>query len=764
MKGLSDLIAAATTLAFLQSILQMLHEQSVAFISGIAPDELADALQTHGENPFFVFSFGIIYILAGTQHAFPEKLISLCIKAVFRQAEGTIEFLKFLSRDHLKCVEFINRLKPNELADALRSHGQNTKFVFSLAIIYIRAGATKAFPQRLAELVYDAVFRQADGTQEFLAALNEAFLADKTKVSRSLWGLCESANPDDLESFLTAKNSSPLILSYWVRISAREQKQIVKELFQILARIAQHNMKPNPKESYTDVIKALLDNQSYFIFHENNGVRTVILEKGFVGIILNLFVVPWKFTLAQLPLVQQIIKKLPINASWLIEQSYMSTQCSRFLIGTVMNLADLLDHSGRLSVETLLLPSNFEKISKFVYLSDHDHLKQIFRLNQKLFNNHVIPGKYAISFVLHFFMNLHMQRNPELFSRMLVALKTYGNKLLPEDLKAMKTALAHFQEDRKAEAAIFAAFMCIDCTEPIPCLKDHIAVLKAILNREGAHTLHVARCKPSKLQEIVCALRSVLPDFILNAMIDSVNGISFLPVINLQPASPTVIEFLQAHAQAGSFPCMLQLLMTSDHLDLFKVHMIAVMSFIGTQVDQMGPNDVTYQLNLAEMFNILHACFTKFDIEMLDFNNRILALFTNPVVLDTFVADQRFAELTRGLRNERDIARMRQECQAHCAQYGTTMAEAQRALGHIVFDCAICIGLSIDKFTTVFQCGHCFCTGCAEQIRICSNCRARITHRTQADSLGIRFRPDPAPQASGQPADDPAQKRQRQKE
>lgn len=59
------------------------------------------------------------------------------------------------------------------------------------------------------------------------------------------------------------------------------------------------------------------------------------------------------------------------------------------------------------------------------------------------------------------------------------------------------------------EAAIFAAFMCIDRPESIPCLKDYIALLKAILNRKGAHTLQVAGCDPTKLQEIVCAFRSV---------------------------------------------------------------------------------------------------------------------------------------------------------------------------------------------------------------------------------------------------------------
>jgi hypothetical protein len=669
-----------------------------------------------------------------------------------------IAAVSILQMPHEHSVEFINEVAPDELANALQTHGANPYFVFSLTNAYIQNQATtSSFPQKLAELVYDAVIRQADGTQEFLAVLNQA---DKNKVSRCLWGLCESASPEDLKSFLKAKNSSPLILFYWLLLAVRGEKQIVKELFQILARIAKQNMKPNAKLDYSDVIQALLNHQEFFLFHENKGVFAVILEKGFVGNILNLFEVQWNFTFAQISFVQKFLQKRPIDASLLIEPSYMSANCSRFLIGTVMNLAALLDPLGRLTKLTLLLPANFEGISEFVYLSDHHHLELIFRSNQFIFDTHVIPGKYTLSFVIKFFMNLHLRRNPELFSKMLCALKTYGSKLLPEDLDTMKRSLARFDVSRQNYAAIFAAFMCIDRPEPIPCLQDYIAVLKAILNRGGAHTLQVAGCVQDKLQEIVCALRSDFPDFILNALILSVNGISFLPVVTLNRASPTVIGFLQAHA--SSFPCMLQLLMTSTNLDQFVDQIPAVMSFIGTQVDQVGPNDVTYKLNLAEMLNILHACFTKLDIKMLDFNNHICALFTNPIVLDAFVADPRFAEQTRGLRNDREIARMRQECQAHCAQHGTTIAVAQRALGHVVFGgCPICTELSTPKFTTVFQCGHCFCTGCADQVRPnCPTCRARITHRTQADSLGIRFRPDPAPQASGQPA----QKRQRQEE
>ena len=115
----------------------------------------------------------------------------------FIAAAINLTFLQsVLQMVHAQYVE-VNRVTPGELADALQTHGGNSIFVFSLAIVYIRAGATRTFPQRLTELVYDAVLKQAEGTQEILAALNQAFSTDKKSLAMSLWGLCESASPDD---------------------------------------------------------------------------------------------------------------------------------------------------------------------------------------------------------------------------------------------------------------------------------------------------------------------------------------------------------------------------------------------------------------------------------------------------------------------------------------------------------------------------------------------------------------------------------------
>jgi hypothetical protein len=644
-----------------------------------------------------------------------------------------------------QCVDFINGLVHDELASALQTHGGNPYFVFLLATIYVRAGATRSFPKVLAELVYEAVFSQKEGYQQFLQVLNRSFIANKQTVVRSLWGLCDGASHKDLESFVKPTNSSPLMLFYWLQLAVRENKHVVKEMFQILGRIAQQNMTPNPKVNYTDVVRAIRDNHTYFLFHETNGVFAVILEKGYVGNLLNLFEVDWTFTMAELTLVRNFIRKRPINASWLLRTDYMSAECSRRLIEYVMNLPDLLDPSGRLTDAALLLPANVARIAEFVYFSDHFHLQAILSVNQFVFDTIVIPGKYTIYDVLYFFMNLHLRRNPNLFSRMLVALKTYGNKLLPEDLKEIIRAIKNFHEDRQMEASIFAAFMCIDRPEAIPCLQDHILLLRALFNRSGAHTLQVTPSSAVNLQEIVYALRNFFPDFLLNTQVLSVNQMSFLPVVQVEPVSQAVVAFLQA--QPNSFFCLLQLLMLSNTLDELWANMIPVMAFIGQQAATCPPNDVQFQLNLVEMFNILHACFCKFNVKMQHFSDHVYPLLPknpNNSVFEAFIADARFQDLTRGVHDERKVAQMEEACSEYCTLHRTTLEDAQRKLGCVLFFCCICTSKITPDFLTILDCGHAMCTSCTENLRSpnCPNCRAQITKRMRP-SFEIRFRKDP---------------------
>ena len=674
---------------------------------------------------------------------------------------------KIWQMSHQQCVEFINGLDHGKLEDALQTHGGNPYFVFLLATIYVRAEAIRSFPKVLAELVYEAVFRQKEGTREFLQVLNQSFQANKQTVVRSLWGLCDGASHKDLESFLKPTNSSPLILFYWLQLAVRGNKEVVNELFQILEQIFQPRQhRCNPKVKYSDVVRAIRDNQSYFLFHETNGVFAVILEKGYMGNLLNLFEVDWTFTMAELTLVRNFLRKRPMNANLLLDKWCMSVECSRRLIGQVMNLQDLLKPSGWLTdVDYTTYPSeaffdafqrleNFLKISEFVFCSNHDHLEYIFRKNTFVFNTIVIPGKYTIYDVLNFFTNLHLRRNQGLFSRMLDALNTYGKKLLPEDLKEIIRAIKDFPKERQMEASIFAAFMWIDRPEAIPCLQDHILLLRAILGRNGAHTLQVTPSSAVNLQEIVCALRIVVPDYLLNLLVLDVNQMSFLPVVQVERVSQPVVEFLQAHKT--SFFCLLQLLMISNTIDDLWANMNPVMEFIGQQAATCSPNDVQFKLNLVEMFNILHACFCKFKIKMNHFGYKIYPILPknpNNSVFEAFIADARFQELTRGVHDERKVAQMEEACADYCTLHGTTMDHAQRVLGCVLFSCCVCTCKFTQNFMAILECGHAICTGCSENLRSpnCPNCRARFTKRMQP-SFKIRFRKDP---------EDSSEKRQR---
>lgn len=669
---------------------------------------------------------------------------------------------EFWQMSHQQCVDFINGLVHDELESALQTQVGNSYFVFLLATIYVRAGATRTFPKILAESLYEAVFLQKEGYQQFLGLLNQSFQDDWRNVARYLWGLCENVKPFQMTSFLKSKNSSPLMLFYWLQLAVRGNKQVVKELFQILGRIAQQNKTPNPNVDYSDVARAIRDNHLYFLFHENNGVFAVILEKGFVGNILNLFEIDWTFTIAELTLVRNFLRKRPIDASWLLQNDYMSVECSRRLIGYVMNLPDLLNASGRLTDAVILLPVNVLRIAEFIYYSDHFHLEKILTDNQFVFDSIVIPGKYPVYDVLYFCMNLHLRRKSDLFSRMLGALNTYGKKLIPDNLKEIQRVIMHFHNDRQMEAFIFAAFMCIDRPEQIPCLQDYILLLKAILNRNGAHSLQVTPSSAVSLQEIVCALRSIIPDFVLNTQILTVNQMSFLPVIQVEQVSPAVIAFLQA--QANSFFCLLQLLMLSNTLDELWANMIPVTEFIGKQAETCPPNDVDFQLNLVEMFNILHACFCKFNVKMQHFSDKIYGILPkNPEnnVFEAFIADPRFQDLTLGIHDEREVAKMEQACKDHCTQHGTTMDDAQHAIRCVVFNCCVCTCNFSPDFTVMFGCGHAICRSCAGNLRSqhCPNCRGNITKRNRL-SFEIRIREDP--KDTSEKSSLSAEKRQRQ--
>lgn len=653
-----------------------------------------------------------------------------------------------------QCVAFVNSLDKNELASALDAYGGNNFFIFSLGIIYIRAKAIRSFPIHLAELLSHHVHHTSQGSQEFLQVLNEAFEESKDNMAKSLWGMCANASSSDLTSFLRNLNSSPLLVFHWLQMAIREQKQIVKELFQILERIKKH------PTGFEDVIRILIAHKSQLLFHDRIGCIAVIIDTGVVFDLLLIFEINWEFTFAELALVRNFLRKRPINASFLTgPPGYMSAQCSRYLIGDIMNLSILLDATGRLTEAVLLLPANVARIAEFVYFTDH-HLERIFRNNQVLFNTVLIPGKYTIDDVFIFFHNIFLMKHPELFSRMMDALKEYGNKFTADDIKSLHQVLRKIPNDRRDAAHFWLAFMCIERQETIRCLNDHIILLRAILNRGSAQIINVTPSSPATFHEIVRKLRECLPDFVLNLMAHLVmwetgktpRGAQLLPVIQNEPASDAVMAFLRANSH--ELPYMLQLLMLSNTIEELWVNMAPVMEYAGLRAQQALPNDADFVIMREEIFRIFDEVFKKFDIKMTDFSEHIYALLPkDPAnsIFDAFIHDQRFEDLVRGIHDDLKVSELEAQCNAHLARMppGSTLADAQHALGVILFDCKICMSRTTPGFSCMFPCGHTTCRGCFEIIKrrlpvVCPDCRAKIPFCVSMDTLGIRFRQQPA--------------------
>jgi len=673
----------------------------------------------------------------------------------------TLPFLQgILQMTNDQCVEFVNTLDPKELALAFEEHGGSPFFIFSLGLIYIRAKATiRSFPIRLAELLSHHVHHSSQGSQKFLQFLNETFNESRDNIPKFLWGMCANASPADLESFLKMRHSSPLLIFYWLHMVIRERKQISKEFFQILERI---NKDPT---GFEDVIRTLVSNKSQFLFHETIGCIAVISDTGIVFNLILLFQFDWEFTFDELTLIRKFLRKRPINSSFLTEPSgfNFSEQCSRYLIGQIMNLPGLLDTTGKPTKEVLLLPENVARIEEFVYFTD-DYLERIFRNNQFIFNTLLIPGKYLIADVFIFFHNIYLMKNPEFFSSMRNALNEYGNKLNADDIKSLPKVLKQIPIDRRDAAHFWLAFMCIERQETIRCLNDHIILLRAILNRSSAQIINVTPSSPATFHEIVRKLRECLPDFVLNLMAKLVmwktgkttHGAQLLPVIQTEPVSDAVMAFLRENKH--ELPCMLQLLMLSKTIDELWVNMVPVMEYAGLQAQQALPNDDGFIMMLEEIFRIFDEVFEKFSIKMTDFSKHVYDLLPkNPQnsIFDAFIHDPRFKDLVRGIHDDLKVSELEAQCQAHLATMlpGSTLADAQHELGVILFDCHICTFRTTLGFSCMFPCGHTTCHGCYEKITqrlpvICPDCREKIPFCVSMNTLEIRFKQQPA--AGGQ--------------
>lgn len=668
----------------------------------------------------------------------------------------------FLQISPEECVTFINALDGTKLSSSFETHGENHFFVFSLGYIYLKAKATRSFPMRLAELIFHHVNHRSQGYQEFLKSLNTYFEEHNNETPRNLLGLYEKCSSKDIKSFLKPRNSSPLSVFYWLQMAIKKQKTIVKEFFQILNRI-----RKNPL-IFDDVKQLMVANKSQLLFHKTIGCIVVMINTDTYGGIdlLDLFEIDWNLTFAELELLRNFLRKRPISANILFDPQYMSADCSRYLIGNVMNLAGILDASGRLTQSDLLLPANLVRIAEFVYLSDND-LSTIFRTNHNVFNQILIPGKYSFQKTLIFFNNL-MYSNQELFSRICDALKEYGNKLTPQDLKLIPNVLKSMPDDILDVAHFFLAFMCIEREEKIGCLNDYIMLLNALLNRGTQKFIQITPSSPSNFPQIVRNLRKCLPNFVLNLMCLEIRTplvIQLLPVLQTNKRhSDYFFAFLELNAQNGSFACLLQLLMFSETLEQIWANMVRVMEYIGQQAIQLSPDHIDFIMMQDELFYILDELFNnRFKVELSHFNDHIYGLLPKHPensILDAFVADKRFYHLVRCIYDEREVTEFKKKCEIHLRTMpsGSTLDDAQKALDIILFECPICTMIYTKAFTTILlQCGHTLCTVCAEKIcslkkKNCPTCREVIISTTELQSINIRFQQNQV---------DPAEKRQR---
>jgi hypothetical protein len=654
-------------------------------------------------------------------------------------AATTLTFLQsILQMSSEECVANVNLWDKNDLIASLETHGGNPRFIFSLGVIYLKAKATRSFPMRLAELLFHHVCQTSQGTQEFLQFLNDSFEENKNSYPRFLWGLCESCSSNDLESFLKPRNSSPLLVFYWLQIAIQKQKPIVKEFFQILERI-----KKNPP-IFENVIQLMVRNKTHLLFDPAIGCLENMT--GVVFNLLHLFEINWNLTSAELELLRNFLREHPISANFLVDPQYISAECSRYLIGEVMNFAGLLHTSGRLALSVLLLPDNLTRIAEFVYLSDNE-LATIFRINHDVFNQILTPGKYSFYKVLLFFNNLTYS-NQELFSRIRDALKEYGNKLTPQDLKLIPNVLKSMPDDLRDAAHFFLAFMCIARKEKIKCLDDHIMLLNGLLDRGSQQFIEVVPSSPANFPTIVRKLRACFSNFVLNLMCLEIKtpqvNEPLLPVLQTDTQdSVSVYEFLESNAQSGSFTCLLQLLMLSRTIELLWANMERVMNHIKQH------QAVDFMMMQSELFHILDELFNnRFNVGLLHFNDHIHGLLPKHPkgnsIFDAFVDDKRFHHLVRGVHDERKVAEYKKKCEdLTTIRPGSTPDDAQRELDVFVFECPVCKSFVTNGFLTAIGCGHTFCTSCVQKINECSMCRKKIETSFECGELKMRYKRKP---------------------
>ena len=658
---------------------------------------------------------------------------------------------------HEDSVDFINRTEKPNINLALESENENSLFIFSIGALYIKAKSTRCFPLYLAELIYKHVFQCGQEHQLFLEILNQHFHESKKEVARFMWGLCQNISNADIVSFLKQRNSSATIVLYWLKMAHRSNKPITKHIYQIIERIQKNH------ENYRDIINFLISNKSELLFNEINGCFVNREKKSFYNLSL-LFEIDWQFTFGELDRIRNFLRNNPINTSFF---QNCSIESSKNLIGTVLNMSNYLNENFKLRENALIIPLNVGQIHEFVYFN-HDELESIFKINQFVFDNLLVPDRYNISDVFIFFHNLFLRRTFA-FSRIIAALKTYGEKLSEENIAEIPVFIENMDSSRRDDFKVWLALMCISRTETISVIQDYINILKEMfIPRMFGHTVSISPNSPSTIYEVIDNIRKSLPDFILNTEIHMVRWTigenyfckSLLPVVHLEEKSLSVdsyirsrINYLADELKELLFPCKLQLLMLSRTKDELFSNLKDVLEYIGEESQKMLPIDDSFMIMMEEMFFIMENIFKRLKMSMDDFYNiyELLPKHASNDISEAFINEPRFSYLLTNFLEERKVKQLEQKCRDHLAKMSddSKITDVQSELGIILMNCSICMANNTSEFMDLLvPCGHTFCHSCSKKLENCPNCRVKIDYRLPMKKFNIRIRKEPDEQVS----------------
>jgi hypothetical protein len=473
-----------------------------------------------------------------------------------------------------------------------------------------------------------------------------------------------------------------------------------------------------------------------------------------------LFEIDWQFTFGEIEQIRNFLRSHPINSSFLPN---CTTECSKNLIGTILNLGNYLDKNYVLRHDSLIIPVNVGRIHEFIYYS-HDDLERIFQNNQFVFDNLLVPDRYQIPDVFIFFHNLFIHKSFA-FSRFTTALKTYGEKLSEENIREIPKFIENMDSTKRDDFKVWLALMCISRTETIPVIQDYINILKQLfIPKILTNSRGISPYSPATIHEVIDNIRKSLPDFILNTELfmltwkidENYFSKSLLPVLQREESKVdsscicirSLINFLNIphpftvdYRKVLLFPCKLQLLILSRTKDELFSNLKDVLEHIGEESIKASSND------LEEMFFIMENIFSRLKISMDDFYNiyELLPKHPNNDISEAFINDPRFSYLLTNFLEERKVKQLEQKCRDHLATMtaDSKITDAQSELGIILMNCSICMANNTSEFTDLLvPCGHTFCHSCSQKLVNCPNCRIKIDYRLPMKKFNIRIRKD----------------------